>query len=211
MVLRAEGYKNEAIDEWYRLWTTAEVVQGIGRLRSIRRPGEELSVEIHSTFPFAEAYGLEFSEVVRGANRTMSEYHEDRKRDQIDRAIIAASGDEVSFRKLNQKMKELFGKGISARDFKELAAVTRQDIAYIVSGNTPSTTPDFFGRDVDQLISKLESWASVGDPRILVDMTDPEDNSLTPVERAGLLVLHAVFRDEVSGGLPDPVPLQKVG
>ena len=211
MVLRAEGYKNEAIDEWYRLWTTAEVVQGIGRLRSIRRPGEELSVEIHSTFPFAEAYGLEFSEVVRGANRTMSEYHEDRKRDQIDRAIIAASGDKVSFRKLNQKMKELFGKGISARDFKELAAVTRQDIASIVSGNTPSATPDFLGKDLNLLVEKLEEWAKAGDPRDLVAMTDPTDDGWTPVEQAGLLVLHAVFRDEVSGGLPDPVPLPEVG
>ena len=212
MVLRAEGYKNEAIDEWYRLWTTAEVVQGIGRLRSIRRHDEELSVEIHSTFPFAEAYGLEFSEVLRGANRTMSEYHEDRKRDQIDRAIIAGSGDEVSFRKLNRKMKELFGKGISARDFKELTAVTRQDIAFIASGNTPST-PDFFGKDLNQLIAKLDEWARSGaDLRDLIEIHDPRDDGWPPVERAALFVLRSIFRDtEASGGLPDPVPLPEVG
>ena len=205
MVMTAEGFLNEKIDDWYRLWVTAEVVQCLGRLRSIRRTDEELSSEIHTTFPLSEAYGLEFSSVERGTNRTMSEYHKSRKDDQIERVMVATGKDGViSFRKLNEKMKTLFGKGISARDYKESVSVTRQDNSYIVSGNTP----DFFGKDMQQLIRKLEEWAeamkSLGiSPQEFVDgaLVDPD-----PIEIAAFELIKRMFPFKGEVYYDDPVP-----
>lgn len=213
--IRATGYENPKIDQFFQEWTTARLVQGIGRLRAVRRT-EPLTVDVHSNFPFSESHGLEFHEIARTENRTMGEYQAGRRESAKERGMIAAeiAGREAGRRKVNEVLIKLGLETISPNLWSEIGSGIRQDIDLLSSNTTPQTTQDFFGKDVDLLVSKLEEWAKAVDPRELVEMTDLDDGTegWLPVEVAGLRVLHAVFRDpSASGGLPDPVPLPAVG
>ena len=189
-------------------------MQAVGRLRATRRT-DPLEVIIHSNFPLAESFGMEIHALSRPDWRTMNDYQKSRKDGQVDRAVvaIAALGEDAGRRKINEWLHKKGLAGIKPENWaeiKKIATGSRHEYTLFASG----TTPDFFGRDVDQLIGKLEEWAKLVDLREIVEITDPAAGTegWTPVERAGLLVLHAVFRDaEASGGLPDPVPLPMVG
>lgn len=50
-------------EKFLRDVVTAEVVQAVGRLRAVRRPGEQLEVLIRTAFPLSSAYGLELHKV----------------------------------------------------------------------------------------------------------------------------------------------------
>ncbi len=189
----ARGYSNDFIDQWSREWTTAKVVQAIGRLRSTRRTAP-LEVVIHSNFPLSESFGMEIHALARPDWRTMNDYQKSRKNDQTERAVvaIAALGEDSGRRKINEWLKSKGMAGIKPENWaeiKKIATGSRHEYTLFASG----TTPDFFGKDLDQLISKLEEWARMGDPRELVFLTDPRDDGWTPVERAGFWVLHSVF------------------
>jgi len=58
-----EGYSEPDVDSWDQGWVTGETVQAIGRLRAARRPGENLTVEIHSDFQFSADHGFSLDEV----------------------------------------------------------------------------------------------------------------------------------------------------
>ena len=212
----ARGYSNDFIDQWSREWTTAKVVQAVGRLRATRRT-DPLEVIIHSNFPLAESFGMEIHDLARPDWRTMSDYQKSRKDGQTERAVvaIAALGEDAGRRKINDWLKSKGMAGIKPENWgeiKKLAGGSQREYTSFMSGTTPSVPLDFFGKDANLLVEKLEEWARAGDPRDLVEMTDPSDDCWTPVERAGLAVLHAVFRDpSAPGGLPDPVPLPAVG
>ena len=44
MEIACDGYQSDAVDTWHRVWTTAEAVQGWGRLRATARPDTDLHV-----------------------------------------------------------------------------------------------------------------------------------------------------------------------
>jgi hypothetical protein len=54
---------NSDAERFLREVVTAEVVQAVGRLRAVRRPGEQLEVLIRTAFPLSSAYGLELHKV----------------------------------------------------------------------------------------------------------------------------------------------------
>ncbi len=190
----ASGYKNEFIDRWNREWVTARLVQAVGRLRAVRRT-EPLRVIVHATFPFAEAFGLEFHEVARPDWRNMNDYQKSRKDGQTERAVvaIAALGKDAGRRKVDAWLKAKGLPGIKHEDWtriKELAGGPQCEYSSFVSG----TTPDFLGKDANLLVEKLEEWANLVDLREIVEITDPYSvDGWTPVERTSLLILHAVF------------------
>ena len=210
----SRGYKDEFIDQWAREWTTSKVVQAVGRLRATRRT-DPLEVIIHSNFPLSEAFGMEIHALARPDWRTMNDYQKSRKDGQVDRAVvaIAALGEDAGRRKINDWLKSKGMAGIKPENWaeiKKMAGGSQREYISFVSGTTPSTTPDFFGRDAALLVEKLDEWANLVDLREIVEITDPFDGTegWTPVEAAGLFVLHAVLgSDEATGGLPDPVPL----
>ncbi len=189
----ARGYRDEFIDQWAREWTTSKVVQAVGRLRATRRT-EPLVVVIHSNFPLSGSFGMEIHAIARPDWRTMNDYQRSRKDGQTERAVvaIAALGEDAGRRKINDWLHKKGLAGIKPENWaeiKKIATGSRHEYTLFASG----TTPDFFGKDLDQLISKLEEWARMGDPRELVFLTDPRDDGWTPVERAGFWVLHSVF------------------
>ncbi len=210
----SRGYKDEFIDQWAREWTTSKVVQAVGRLRATRRT-DPLEVIIHSNFPLSEAFGMEIHALARPDWRTMNDYQKSRKDGQVDRAVvaIAALGEDAGRRKINDWLKSKGMAGIKPENWaeiKKMAGGSQREYISFVSGTTPSTTPDFFGRDAALLVEKLDEWANLVDLREIVEITYPFDGTegWTPVEAAGLFVLHAVLgSDEATGGLPDPVPL----
>ncbi len=92
--LQYEGYASDWIDQWSRAWTTAEIVQGNGRLRATRRT-EPLIVELHGTFALTADYGMEIHRMERGG-RTRLEYGRDRKADQQERAVIGIRAQQIA-------------------------------------------------------------------------------------------------------------------
>lgn len=90
--LGCDGYVRQDIDDWYRSWTTAEVVQGIGRLRAACRRDERLEVHIYSMLPLAADHGMRADVVdVDAPWRTQAAYHASRRADAIARARQAAA------------------------------------------------------------------------------------------------------------------------
>lgn len=74
-------------------------------------------------------------------------------------------------------------------EIKKLAGGSRHEYTIFPSG----TTPDFFEKNTDLLIEKLEEWTNFADPLEIVATTNPAADGLTSIERVALLVLHAVF------------------
>lgn len=156
----AQGYRNDFIDFWAREWVTKKVVQAIGRLRAVRRSGEDLQVIIHASFPFTESFGLEFSSVEKPEWRTMSEYQTGRKEDQIEKGIIAFHAvREKGRRTANEFLKSLGITGISNNDWAEIKEVA-SGLQHEYSLFPSKTTLDLFGKDVQILLETLESLAS---------------------------------------------------
>nr|EDZ37934.1 MAG: DNA primase [Leptospirillum sp. Group II '5-way CG'] len=195
--IHATGYQDEFIDIWGRERTTAEVVQAVGRLRAVRRPGEALTVEIHSTFPFAEVFGLEIHELIRPNWRTMSDYQAERKTGQIEKGIIAFHATGGGGRRLaNEWLKEHGLEGIkpaSWPELKEIASGSRHEYSLFASG----TTPDLFGKDVRLLIEALDRLAvyAAEEGMMLtelakVGLVDPD-----PLEWVALEVLRVSVRE----------------
>lgn len=159
----AKGYQDEFIDAWAREWTTAEVVQATGRLRAVRRPDERLSVEIHSSFPLAEAFGLEIHEVGRPDWRTMWNYQDGRKIAQVEKGVIAFRASGGGGRRTVEKWLEQHGMtGISPNDWaqiKKMADGIRQEYTLFPL----NTTTEILGKDVHLLIEaliRLSSYAA---------------------------------------------------
>lgn len=169
--IHATGYQAEFIDIWARERTTAEVVQAIGRLRAVRRPEEKLSVEIHSSFPLSETFGLEIHEIGRPAWRTISDYQVERKDSQIERGIIAALATGGGGRRVvNDWLLSHFLKGIKPADWasiKKMASGSRLEYISLGSGTTLEITDD---EALVRVICRiLSEWAGEG---VLPDLLD---------------------------------------
>lgn len=198
--IHASGYRDEFVDRWAREWTTAEVVQAIGRLRAVRRHDEALSVDIHSTFPFAAAFGMEIHEVPRAPWRTMGDYQSGRKTEQIERGVIAfLATNNAGRRPANDWLEQHEMKGTSPNDWREIrsrAGGIRREYALFPS----NTTPDLFGKDVHLLIAALDRLAAYAEAEGLTLEDIARDGVIDPnyAERCALLVL----RTSIFGG-PD--------
>ena len=98
--LEAEGWADERQDEWAREWTTAEVVQAIGRLRASARPAEQLRAVVYAAYPLR----IRVDEVVTEAPwRTAEQRRAEERRSQVDRvtravSALASSGQVISRR-----------------------------------------------------------------------------------------------------------------
>lgn len=204
--IHAKGYQDEFIDRWAREWTTAEVVQATGRLRAVRRTDERLSVEIHSSFPLAEAFGLEIHEVGRPDWRTMQNYQDGRKIAQIEKGVIAFRASGGGGRRTVEKWLEQHGMtGISPNDWaqvKEMADGIRQEYSLFPS----NTTTEILGKDVHLLIEaliRLSSYAAteritLGE-LVEVGLVDPDCR-----ERIALAVLRVARLPAASVAGPRP-------
>lgn len=137
-----QGYADDWIDQWARSWTTAELVQGIGRLRATRR-NVPLIVEIHSNFVPTEEFGIEIHQVDRGG-RTIQEYGTNRHDSQQERGklailSLALAGKDSSYRKTADALKSLGLKTVRPDAWCAMVkTVTAQVYSLFQSGNTPA-------------------------------------------------------------------------
>ena len=196
--LWAVGYKNDFIDNWNREWVTAKLTQAIGRLRATRRD-EELEVIVHASFPFTESFGLEFSSVEKPDWRTMSEYQDGRKSEQIEKGIIAfhATG-KKGRRTVNEFLKSIGITGISNNDWAEIKEVA-SGLQHEYSLFPSKTTPDLFGKDIEILIETIGN---------LVNFAKKEGLSLQELVETGLVdttyeekIALMILRKSISGDL----------
>jgi len=67
--LRRKASPNEAQVAWERDWVTAQLKQGIGRLRAAQRPSEQLNVHIHSNYPIC-GHGVWIDTIEQPAAKT---------------------------------------------------------------------------------------------------------------------------------------------
>ncbi len=191
----AAGYENEFIDFWHREWVTAKLVQAIGRLRATRRPGEELQVIIHSSFPFTESFGLEFTSVERPDWRTMNDYQISRKTEQVEKGIIAFHAVGGGGRRtVNDWLKAHGMHGIKPEDWaqiKGIASGSLHEYTLFPSG----TTPDIFGEDAHLLVEALDRLAAhAAEGMTLEDLAGGRLVDLDPIERIAIDVIRASVR-----------------
>ena len=198
----AEGYKNDFIDFWHREWVTKKVVQAIGRLRAVRRSNEDLQVIIHASFPFTESFGLEFSSVEKPDWRTMSEYQDGRKSEQIEKGIIAFHATKESGRRpVNEWLIEHGMTGISPNDWaeiKEKATGIRHEYRVFAL----NTIKDLFGKDIDVLLETLGNLADFAKEEgiSLRELVETGFVDATYEEAVSILVLKkSLLRDPGSG------------
>nr|EDZ37993.1 MAG: DNA primase [Leptospirillum sp. Group II '5-way CG'] len=200
--IHAAGYEDEFIDLWHREWTTARLVQAIGRLRAVRRTDEPLEVIIHATFPFSQSFGLEFHTVERPDWRVMRDYQMKRKAIQIEKGIIAFhSTGGKSRRNANSWLKEHGMEGISNNDWPEIMK-SASGLRHEYSSFASKTTPDIFGKDVHLLIEaldRLEAYA-LGDGMTLRDLAAEGLVDPDPLERIALEILRASVKAESRAG-----------
>jgi hypothetical protein len=198
----AEGYKNDFIDFWHREWVTKKVVQAIGRLRAVRRSGEDLQVIIHASFPFTESFGLEFSTVEKPHWRTMSEYQDGRKSEQIEKGIIAFHATKGAGRRpVNDFLKSIGMTGISPNDWAEIKEKAT-GIRHEYSLFTSKTTPDLFGKDIEILIETIGNLVNFAKEKgmTLEDLVETGLVYPSYEEKIALMILRkSIFGDLVVG------------
>lgn len=208
--LQYNGYANDAIDRWARSWTTGEVVQAIGRLRSTRRPDECLTVEIHAAMPLLQEYGMAVDEVRRGAGRTRSEYHQERRDDQGQRAVVAIralvhQGRAPSRRAANAALEAMGLPTLRPGAWAELlaeAAGTGQEYGLYECGTTPAPLLD--DAAVAAAIGQIaEQAARDGEDAAIVAvrlLADPEGRPAATMLAAAAIVEAAVLAAPGGGG-----------
>ncbi len=87
-----DGYADEGLDCADQAWSTAEVVQAIGRLRACRRGAERLTVHVWAARPLADAHGMRVDEVSTVAPwRTATDRRQDGAEAQVERVAQAAA------------------------------------------------------------------------------------------------------------------------
>ena len=62
--IKAYVSDNDDVAGWLRETVTASLVQAVGRLRAVRRRGEDLRIIVCTSFPLSSSYGLEIHSVV---------------------------------------------------------------------------------------------------------------------------------------------------
>lgn len=110
-----------------REYHTIEMVQAIGRLRAARRPDEKLTVTIRANFPFLPLFGLYISSV-EGHSHRQEQVH-DRAIEKTKACIQAVldSGMRITFRNVNEKARELTGKGVKHHNWKTVVDFLTKD------------------------------------------------------------------------------------
>ncbi len=98
-----DGYARDDIDAFRREWTTAQVVQGIGRLRAASRPQQVIPVHVYATFPFSSDYGMRIDEIAAPAWRSAGKYRQAEHDAAVARVDRAAEALEREGRKVTQR------------------------------------------------------------------------------------------------------------
>jgi hypothetical protein len=115
---------------WERDWVTANMVQGIGRLRALRRPGERLEVHIHTHYPLS-GHGLWIDQVHLPRPRVSGQQprHQWQQACQADcreRYQLALAAGLRSRRAINRFLKTQGLPMLSGTTYKKLLAETQQ-------------------------------------------------------------------------------------
>ncbi len=98
-----EGWADDRQDAWARAWTTAEVVQLLGRLRATARPHDTLRAVVYSTYPLA-GYGLRVDALDTAAPwRTVAGRRRDEAASEAHRFAEAAAGLEAEGQRVSRR------------------------------------------------------------------------------------------------------------
>jgi len=117
---------------WERDWVTANIVQCIGRLRALRRPGEQLEVHLHTHYPLA-GHGLWLDRVHLprprvGGQQPRYEWQQEQQADGQERYQLARAAGARSRREINRFLQAHGLPVLSGATYKKLLAETQQDL-----------------------------------------------------------------------------------
>ncbi len=101
--ITCEGWADDRQDAWARAWTTAEVVQLLGRLRATARPHDTLRAVVYTTYPLA-GYGMRVDALATAAPwRTVAGRRHDEAVSEAHRFAVAAAGLEAEGQRLSRR------------------------------------------------------------------------------------------------------------